>query len=214
MQAPRAPGVEVSLAGQRVGGAAAGAAPEDDAAPAAAQRSLAEWFRHADDPERRQGPEARTMTERDLLLGSSFSFTGGTEREGTYALWGRGAVMRFDGREGGLSLDGEVTSGMLGADWSRGAVMAGLVVSHSLGEGSYRGEGGNGGVSASLTGLWPWGRHALERAALGLGCCGLRRRHAEADPARGGVDRYGPRPGDGGGRPAGRAGAGAGDRRA
>ena len=94
------------------------------------------------------------MTRRDLLLGSSFSFTGGTERTGTYALWGRGAATRFDGREGDLSLDSEVTSGMLGADWSRDALMAGLLVSHSLGEGSYRGEGGNGGVSSSLTGLY------------------------------------------------------------
>ena len=172
MRAPRAPGVEVSLAGRRVGGAAAGAAPEDDAAQAAAQRSLAEWFRGAEDPERRQDPEAQTMTRREFLLGSSFSFTGGTERDGTYALWGRGAVTRFDGREGGLSLDGEVTSGMLGADWSRDALTAGLVVSHSLGEGSYRGEGGDGGVTSSLTGLWPWGRYALGERVSAWGVAG------------------------------------------
>ena len=59
-------------------------------------------------------------------------------------------MTRFDGREGALSLDGEVTSGMLGADWSRDALTAGLVVSHSLGEGSYQGESGNGGVTSLL----------------------------------------------------------------
>ena len=163
MQAPRVPGTELSLAGQRVGGSAApeGAVPTADAAQAGAGRSPAEWFGNGDDPERRQGLGSQTMTQRDFLLGSSFSFTGGTEREGTYALWGRGAVTRFDGREGDLSLDGEVASGMLGADWSRDAVMAGLVVSHSLGEGGYRGESGNGAVSSTLTGLYPWGRYAL-----------------------------------------------------
>ena len=172
MRAPRAPGVEVSLAGQRIGGAAAGAAPEDDAAQAAAQRNLAEWFGSQNDLDGRHGLDTQSMTERDLLLGSSFSFTGGTAREGSYALWGRGAVTRFDGREGGLSLDGEVTSGMLGADWSRDALTAGLVVSHSLGEGGYRGESGSGGVTSSLTGLYPWGRYALSERLSVWGVAG------------------------------------------
>ena len=112
------------------------------------------------------------MTQRDFLLGSSFSFTGGTEREGTYALWGRGAVTRFDGREGDLSLNGEVTGAMLGADWSRDALMAGLVVSHSLGEGSYGGESGSGAVSSSLTGLYPWGSYALSERLSVWGAAG------------------------------------------
>ena len=86
---------------------------------------------------------------------------------GTVAVWGRGAVSRFDGREGDLSVDGEVASGMLGADWSRGPAMAGLIVGHSAGEGGYRGPAGGGVVSSTLTGLYPWGRYALsERAEL------------------------------------------------
>ena len=175
IRAPRSPGVELSLAGQRVGGSMApdGAAPTADDAQAAAGRSLARWFGNGDDPERYHGPESQTMTQRDFLLGSSFSFTGGTERTGTNALWGRGAVTRFDGREGGLPLDGEVTSAMLGADWSRDALMAGLVVSHSLGEGSYyRGESGSGAVSSSLTGLHPWGRYALSERVSVWGVAG------------------------------------------
>ena len=163
MRAPRVPGTELSLGGQRVGGSMApdGTLQTDDVTQAGAGRNLAEWFGNGDDPERRHGLGSQTMTQRDLMLGSSFSFTGGTERTGTYSLWGRGAVTRFEGREDGLSLDGEVTSGMLGADWSRDALMAGLVVSHSLGEGGYRGESGDGGITSSLTGLYPWGRYAL-----------------------------------------------------
>ncbi len=167
MQAPRVSGVEVSLAGQRIGGTAAGAGSADDAAQATAGQSLADWFRQDDDPAGGHAPGLQTVTGRDLLTRSSFSLAGGTEQEGTYALWGRGAVTRFDGREGGLSLDGEVTSGMLGADWTQGAVTAGLVVSRSLGEGGYSGESGNGRLTASLTGLWPWGRYGLsERLSI------------------------------------------------
>ena len=174
MRSPRSPGVELSLAGQRVGGSVSpdGTVQTDDVAQVGSGRNLAEWFGNGNDPERRHDLGSQTMTQRDLLLGSSFSFTGGTERTGTYALWGRGAVTRFDGREDGLSLDGEVTSGMLGADWSRDALMAGLVVSHSLGEGSYHGESGNGGITSSLTGLYPWGRYTLSERVSVWGVAG------------------------------------------
>ena len=173
MRASRTPGVEVRLAGQRVGGGAAqhGADSEDDAALAAAERGQAHWLWQENDPERQRGFGARSVTEFDLLTGSSFSLTGGTQGTGFYALWGRGAVTRFDGREEDLSLDGEVLSGMLGADWARGAITAGLVVAHSRGEGSYRGEG-DGGVTSSLTGLYPWGRYVLSERLSVWGVAG------------------------------------------
>ena len=79
MRAPRTPGVEISLAGQRVGGAAM----QDEAGSqdGAAQRNLAGWLRNESDPERRRELGARRVTERDLLTGSSFSLAGGTERD-------------------------------------------------------------------------------------------------------------------------------------
>ena len=133
-----------SLAGQRIGGAAPqdGAATADgtaaaDEAAQAAERDLAEWLRQDTDPEQLPGLRTRAVTQRDLLTGSSFAMTGGMEGSGLYSLWGRGAVTRFDGREGDLTLDGEVVSGMLGTDWTRDALTAGLVVAHSRGEGGY-----------------------------------------------------------------------------
>ena len=52
MRAPQAPGIESSLAGQQVGGAAEhGATLQDDAAEAVADRSLADWLRNENDPE-------------------------------------------------------------------------------------------------------------------------------------------------------------------
>ena len=119
------------------------------------------------------GLSARAATGRELLTGSSFALAGGTQGTGFYTLWGSGAATHFDGREGGLSLDGEVASGMLGADWARGAVTAGLVVSRSRGEGSYRGESGGGATTSSLTGVFPWGAYELSERFSVWGVTGL-----------------------------------------
>ena len=107
------------------------------------------------------------MTERELLPGSSFSLAAGDARTGSYGLWGRGSVSRFDGRDGDLAVDGEVASTLLGADWSRERTTAGLILGHSIGDGGYRSESGRGTVSSTLTGLYPWMRQALgERISL------------------------------------------------
>ena len=84
-------------------------------------------------------PQSRTMTARDVLLGSSFSLTGATDGSGgSMAFWGRAAQGGFDGREGTFSLDGTVTTGMLGADYARGKWLVGLALAQSAGEGDYR----------------------------------------------------------------------------
>ena len=115
----------------------------------------------------RRALQSQGMTERELLLGSSFSLAAGDARTGHYALWGRGSVSRFDGREGSLAVDGEVASVFLGADWSRERTTVGLILGHSMGDGGYRSESGRGTVSSTLTGLYPWMRRALgERISL------------------------------------------------
>ena len=188
MSGPRNPGGEVSLAGQRLGLGplfGADAAPEGEAALAKrareteaeaeeGQRRLAAWLRGAAEEEERPGLETRTVTQRELLLGSSFSLTAasGDGAPDAVSLWGRAAVSRFDGREDGLTLDGEVASGLLGADWARERSTLGLIVSHSRGDGGYRGEAGSGTVSSTLTGLYPWGRHALNGRVTVWGVAG------------------------------------------
>ena len=160
MQAARTPGVEVSLAGQRIGGGPAAEADEAREAEAGV-RSLAAWVRGEEDGETATGFASRAVTERDLLLGSTFALTGGSRESGFASLWGRGAISSFDGREGELTLDGEVQSAMVGADWALGATTAGVMVSHSRGEGGYRSPGGGGDVESTLTGLYPYGLHAV-----------------------------------------------------
>ena len=183
LTAPRTPGVEATLAGQRIGGSGAGSmAPRDDAGLGAAGdteararlEALSVWLRNDADGDRARRLGSRTVSDRELLTGTSFALTGeaGAAGGGSAALWGRGAVSRFDGRDGKLSLDGEVGSLMLGADWTggsgsgAGAWTAGLMLSHARGEGGYRGAG-EGKVESDLTGLYPYGRYApSERVTL------------------------------------------------
>ena len=119
MEAARAPGTEVNLAGQRVG---ASGVPEDFEAreAEAGLETLADWLRGADGETGTAALTSRSVTGRELLSGSSFALTAGSAESGFGALWGRGAVSRFDGRQGNLTLDGEVASAMLGERDDRG----------------------------------------------------------------------------------------------
>ena len=208
MRASRTPGSELTLAGQRIGlggaesetesesesesesefGAMAdaesevGKTAEADAEPEVGkngERWLAEWLEGEADEEDRASWR-RGVSDRELLLGSSFGLTmsagggllGGPG--GTVSLWGRSSVSRFDGRDGGLGLDGEVVSSLLGGDWALGSgeMTVGLIVGHSRGEGGYRGGSGNGTVTSTLTGLYPWGRRALSDRLTVWGAAG------------------------------------------
>ena len=170
--APR-PGIEMTLAGERVGG---GVGPEDEETRKAAEaeaharlKDLSQWLAgETEAQDRRSG--WRPVASRDLLTRSSFALTAEADGAGggMASLWGRGALSRFDGRSGDLTVSGEVTGLMLGADWTRdpgsgsgaGSWTAGLLLSHARGEGSYRGAD-RGTVSSTVTGLYPYGRYAL-----------------------------------------------------
>ena len=142
---------------------ALGAAEEDD--PLAGSGPL-EAVRAGfwDDPE--TGGTVRGLTGRELLLGSSFHLAaGGGEAGGPgYAAWGRIAVGGFDAEapaeKGEVRLDGEVTTGILGADaqWERW--LAGVALSVSEGEGSFDQPGVDSGtVESSLTSVNPYVRY-------------------------------------------------------
>ena len=77
------------------------------------------------------------------------------------------------GREGALALDGELTTGLIGADIESERWLAGLAAGHSRGTGGYRMEGTctgdncSGEVEASLTGLYPYaGLDLTERLSV------------------------------------------------
>ena len=61
--------------------------------------------------------------------------------------------IRFSGMEDALSLDGDVRTTMVGADYSRGALTLGLSVGRTLGLGGYGGPSGGLAFTDAVTGL-------------------------------------------------------------
>ena len=196
LDAPRAGGASATLGGQALpswapgtgsgesaanpgSGAGAGygtgaAGLDDEAARRDAER-LAKWLAGTDERDDEARAKDRSMTGREVLASTAFSLTAAPEDGGaSAALWGRGAASSFSGRDGPLSIDGEVTSATLGADWRSGRWLLGAMVKHSIGEGSYSGDGGAGSVESTLTGLYPYAAVDMSArlrawAAAGLG---------------------------------------------
>ena len=160
-----------AAAGNAAGGTAGGTAGATAAGAAAGEAeaqarlaALSDWLQGDRREDGGNGARSRSPTPRDFLTGTSFAVTAEAAGGGLASLWGRGALTSFNGRErtdgADLTLEGEVGSLMLGADWTREAWTAGLLVAHSRGEGSYRGAG-EGTVSSSVTGLYPYGRYRV-----------------------------------------------------
>ena len=205
LRAARTAGMSVSLAGRQIGVAVpkadekSGAATDGmstslfgataDAGDTAGLKALSDWLSRETEERDRSSSWSRTMTEREVLMGSSFSLAAETGAGGFASLWGRMAQTRFAGREGTLSLDGDVTTGLLGADYASGRWTTGLVISNSVGEGGYRGDvpatapapapaGTAGAIEATVTALTPWAGYAVTDrlsvwGAAGYGAGGL-----------------------------------------
>ena len=146
MASARAPGMRGSLGGRALVSGRGAPAPAFE--PGETGTGIARRFGHGHDRDLDTG-RSRTMTARDLLTGSRFSLTGETDSSGgSVAFWGRASQGRFDGGQDTLSLDGEVTTGLLGADYARGRWLVGLALARVQGEGGYRdGGAGSGAMS-------------------------------------------------------------------
>ena len=111
----------------------------------------------------RAGSQARVFFGR-LFSGTSFTRTGafGQDASRRWSVWGRGGVSSFDGRDGALSLSGDLTTVTLGADYGSGRALGGVVLSRSTADGSLAGGDGPGGqVETTLMAAYPWLRYAL-----------------------------------------------------
>ncbi len=77
---------------------------------------------------------------------------------GAFRIWGQGAFRQFHGRgEDALTLRGEVTAGMLGADYRwRGGWLAGMLLARSQGDGSFEVGESSGQITSGLTGIYPY----------------------------------------------------------
>ena len=213
LDAPRAAGGQATLGGQALpswapgsgSAAGAGAGEANDNRPAAAgfvgdaaarrdAERLGRWLAGTDERDDEARANDRSMTGREVLASTAFSLTAAPEDGGaSVALWGRGASSSFSGRDGPLTVDGEVTSATLGADWRSGRWLLGAMVKHSIGEGSYSGDGGSGEVENTLTGVYPYAAvdvsarlRAWAAAGLGEGTLTLTPKNPETgadDPA-------------------------------
>ena len=127
---------------------------------------------------------ARRLDGRNLLATSSFHLSSG-DANGTgnsqgarWAAWGRGVTTQFSGRETDLSLNDGVVTGLVGVDYERGRMLAGLAVSHSNGDGSFfadrgqRSQSRDAELSGSLTSVYPYLRADLGEQLLIWGLFG------------------------------------------
>ena len=122
----------------------------------------------------------------EALLGTSFYVERGAQQDvggGTWAAWGDVAATRFEGDAGGLALDGDVVTGTAGLDRQWRAVLVGLALSRSSGEGGYG--TGAGTIASTLTSVHPYVQVRLGERAQVWGAAGWGRGGLEITPESG-----------------------------
>ena len=142
----------------RIGGQSLSLARESDAASEAAI-VLGTLFSSNED-----GDTTQSMTQRQLLLGSSFQLSAGGEAGASaWSAWGHFAAGGFAAEVDDTRLDGNVTTGFLGAHVDAGRWLGGVAFSMSEGAGDYALIDGEdrGDVESSLTALYPYARFGL-----------------------------------------------------
>ena len=130
--------------------------------------------------------EFRLPGVEEALLGSSFYVEGGAQEAeggGTWAAWGDVAATRFEGDANGLALDGDVVTGTLGLDRQWRALLVGIALSRSSGEGGYG--TGAGTIASTLTSVHPYVRVRLGDRAQLWGAAGWGRGGLEITPESG-----------------------------
>ena len=133
---------------------------------------------------------SRTITGDDLRLGSSFRLSSASPEDphtASFTTWGRSARGGFDAQADGVRIDGDVTTTVIGADAAWGAMLAGVMLSQSTGEGGYRAtgsetEGDSGRVKSHLAGVYPYGRAELGGGLSVWGLMGAGRGRIEVRP--------------------------------
>ncbi len=106
---------------------------------------------------------SRTLSLRDMLSGSRFVYT---DQDGV-SVWGQASYSRYEDAREGVTVDGEVTTGLLGVDSDNGRTLLGLALSYSEGTGDWSGASAQGELSSTLASLLPYIRHNVtERLQL------------------------------------------------
>ena len=179
LRAPREAGFEGALAGRGLD--TSGAGWRDGRLPARAGTREDEWRDGRDGPARSDD----AVTLRDLVTGSAFRVGAGNEETGFGEVWGRGAHSFVGGTDADLRLDGEVTTGTVGADYQRGRWTGGAALSHSEAEADYRSDTEEGRVGVSLTGVYPYAGFAVTDRVSVWGAGGYGEGDLQVEPDEG-----------------------------
>ena len=179
LRAPREAGFEGALAGRGLD--TSGAGWRDGRLPARAGTREDEWRDGRDGPARSDD----AVTLRDLVTGSAFRVGAGSEETGFGEVWGRGAHSFVGGTDADLRLDGEVTTGTVGADYQRGRWTGGAALSHSEAEADYRSDAEEGRVGVSLTGVYPYAGFAVTDRVSVWGAGGYGEGDLQVEPDEG-----------------------------
>ena len=151
MAADRLPGLSGTLAGQ--------ALPSGNAAPPAGEATgfVEEIRRFLARPDAGDATSGETaMTGREAVAGTAFALAAKGGDGARLAYWGRGARSGFGGTDGGMTVEGEVTGFTLGTERAAGDRLFGLMLSRSLGDGTYRAPRRSGRIASGLTSVVPW----------------------------------------------------------
>ena len=119
---------------------------------------------------------AQEVSMSGFLLSSSFHMASaeGEGASGRWSMWARGSRSSFSGTDGALTLDGDVTTGLVGADYESGRVLMGVALAWSAGDGSYAMADAKGELESTLASVHPYLRYTVSErlsvwAVLGLG---------------------------------------------
>ena len=137
-------------------------------------------------PENPSEEPTHTPSEDEILASTSFSHTKETTTGASLTYWGQGVRSGFKGKDGQLSLDGDVSGFMMGVDWSDYNRVYGLMLSRNKAEISYSNEASSGNMDMKVTAIVPYaGMHINDDVeiwgALGFGSGELTRTEKDAD---------------------------------
>ncbi len=137
-------------------------------------------------PENLSEEPTHTPSEDEILASTSFSHTKETTTGASITYWGQGVRSGFKGKDGELSLDGDVTGFMMGVDWSDYNRMYGLMLSRNKAEISYSNEASSGNMDMKLTAIVPYAGMNINDdleiwGTLGFGSGELTRKEKDAD---------------------------------
>ena len=114
---------------------------------------------------------AREISAAQLLAQSAFHLQGQSDAPGGtgWTAWGHVASSTFDGEADGVTLSGEVVTGLLGADVGTDEWTAGIALSAARGDGPYqiddsdRSNCASGTVDSTLTSVHPYAQVSLSK---------------------------------------------------